>query len=274
MRVLFATSEVQPLISTGGLAEVSIGLPGALRDLGEDMRLVVPAYPPALREASGLAEVTRLDIVGAREPVRVLAGLIPNAQLPIYLIDSPDHFQREGGPYANSDGDEWADNAQRFSLFCRAVAAIALGQAELDWSVDLIHCNDWQTGLVPALLATESVRPATLFTIHNLAAQGLFSWELFHNLELPRALWTRHGLEHYGNFSFIKGGLAFADCISTVSPTYMREIQTEVLGCGLEGGSASPFGAAYRHFERRRLCHMEPGYRPTSLGQLRRRQPT
>jgi starch synthase len=84
-------------------------------------------------------------------------------------------------------------------------------------------------------LAGESTRPATLFTIHNLAAQGLFSWQVFHNLALPRELWTRHGLEHYGNFSFIKGGLAFADRINTVSPTYAREIQTEVLGCGLEG---------------------------------------
>jgi starch synthase len=164
----------------------------------------------------------------------VLVGVIPSAKVPIYLIDYPRYFERGGGPYANSDGDEWADNAQRFALFCRAVTAIAGGEADLDWRVDLVHCNDWQTGLVPALLAAKDARPASLFTIHNLAAQGLFSWEVYHNLSLPRRLWTRHGLEHYGNFSFIKGGLAFADRLNTVSPTYAREIQTDVLGCGLE----------------------------------------
>jgi starch synthase len=234
MNVLFATSEVQPLVRTGGLAEVSIGLPRSLRALGEDVRVVMPAYAPAIKATTGLAEATRLKLTGVARPVRVLVGVIPSAGVPIYLIDYPSYFERGGGPYANSDGDEWADNAQRFALFCRAVTAIATGEANLDWKVDLVHCNDWQTGLVPALLAANDTRPATLFTIHNLAAQGLFSWEVFHNLRLPRRLWTRHGLEHYGNFSFIKGGLAFADRLNTVSPTYAREVQTDVLGCGLE----------------------------------------
>ena len=234
MKVLFATSEVQPLIRSGGLAEVSWGLARALRDLGHDLRLILPGYPPALRSVKGLETVARINLLSAPEPVRLLLGTLPDSDIPIYLVDSPVHFAREGGPYANADGDEWADNAERFAAFCRIIAGLASAPGTDDWQPELVHCNDWQTGLVPALLAHEPAPPATLFTIHNLAAQGLFSWEVFHRLALPRPLWTRHGLEHYGNFSFVKGGLAFSDRINTVSPTYAREIQTEAQGCGLE----------------------------------------
>lgn len=234
MDVLFASSEAEPLIRTGGLAEVSLGLPKALRARGHDVRLVLPGYSQTLTAAVELAEVARLDLEGSREQVRILEGRVPDSTLPVYLVDAPALFEREGGPYANADGDEWADNAERFVLFSRAIAVIALGIDALGWQPEIVHCNDWQTGLAPALLALEPVRPASLFTVHNMSAQGLFSWDVFHRLEIPRPLWSRHGLEHYGNFSFLKGGLAFSDRINTVSPTYAREIQTEALGCGLE----------------------------------------
>jgi starch synthase len=115
------------------------------------------------------------------------------------------------------------------------VCTLALDQAGLDWRPDVMHCNDWQTGLVPALLAMETHRPATIFTIHNLAYQGLFDWKTFEDLELPYELWSMHALEFYGEMSFIKGGLSFADRINTVSPTYAQEIRTPEFGCGLEG---------------------------------------
>jgi starch synthase len=234
MRVLFATSEIQPLIRTGGLAEVSWGLPRALRDLGHDVRVVLPNYPQVTASTQGLAEVARLELFGASNAVRILSGHVVGSELPLYLVDSPPHFDREGGPYANADGDAWADNAERFALFCRAIVAMASSSSAGAWRPDLIHCNDWQTGLVPALLSHEPRPPAVVFTIHNLGLQGLFSWEVFHKLQLPRTLWTRHGVEHYGNFSFIKGGLAFSERITTVSPTHAREIQTEIHGGGLE----------------------------------------
>jgi len=234
MEVLFATSEAEPLVRTGGLAEVSLGLPKALRARGHDVRLVLPGYSQALTAAEELSEVAQLEIKGARERVRILAGRVPDSTLPVYLVDAPSLFEREGGPYANADGDEWADNAERFVVFSRAIAAMGLGIEDLGWQPEIVHCNDWQTGLAPALLALEPIRPASLFTVHNMAAQGLFSWDVFHRLAIPRPLWSRHGLEHYGNFSFLKGGLAFSDRINTVSPTYAREIQTEALGCGLE----------------------------------------
>lgn len=234
MEVLFATSEAEPLVRAGGLAEVSLGLPKALRALGHDVRLVLPGYSQALASARDLEEVARLTTQGVREKLRILAGRVPNSTLPVYLVDAPSLFEREGGPYANADGDEWADNAERFVVFSRAIAAMGLGIDALGWRPEIVHCNDWQTGLTPALLALEDVRPASLFTVHNMAAQGLFSWDVFHRLEIPRPLWSRHGLEHYGNFSFLKGGLAFSDRINTVSPTYAREIQTEAHGCGLE----------------------------------------
>ncbi len=234
MKILFATSEVEPLVRAGGLAEVSFGLPRALRRLGDDVRLILPCYPQALKAVSGLEELTRLQIGETGDSVRILGGNIAGAGLPILLVDSPRHFERQGGPYASEDGDEWADNAQRFALFCRAVHTLVSTPGQAGWKPEIVHCHDWQTGLLPVLLSTTQEAPATLFTVHNLADQGLFSWEVFHQLRLAGELWNRHGLEHYGNFSFIKGGLAYADRINTVSPTYARDIQTDILGFGFD----------------------------------------
>jgi len=234
MRVLFATSEIEPLIRTGGLAEVSWGLPRALRERGHDVRVVLPNYPPVAAAVRDLVERARAQLIGAPAPVRFFAAHVSGSDLPLYLVDSPAHFAREGGPYANADGDSWTDNAERFALYCRAIVAMLDGTAVLGWQPQLVHCHDWQTGLVPALLCNQPRPPAVVFTIHNLSFQGQFSWDVFHHLQLPRPLWTRHGLEHYGNFSFIKGGLAFSERITTVSPTHAREIQTEAHGSGLE----------------------------------------
>ncbi len=234
LKVLFATSEAQPLIKTGGLADVSGSLPPTLRHLSHDIRLILPAYPEVVEKAIPLKEVATLHLAGYSEPVRLLSGTL-SERLPLYLVDAPDLFGRPGNPYVGPDGHDWPDNAQRFALFCRAVVAMALNQAGQNWQPDIIHCNDWQTGLVPPLLHSEGNRPATLFTIHNLAYQGLFDQTTFQKLQLPPELWSHEGLEFHGNLSFIKGGLAFADRLNTVSPSYAHEICTPEFGYGLEG---------------------------------------
>lgn len=235
MNILFASSEAHPLIKTGGLADVSGALPKALRDLKQDVRLVLPAYQALLARIEAPREIARLNLPGATEPVTLLEAILPDSSVPVYLVDAPRCFDRPGNPYTGPDGRDWPDNAQRFARFCRAVVELAQDRAGLGWRADLVHCNDWQTGLVPALLSLESPRPRTLFTVHNLAYQGLFDWTTFQDLDLPYAWWSLHALEFHGRVSFIKGGLVFADWLTTVSPTYAREIRTAEYGCGLEG---------------------------------------
>ncbi|CAK0747843.1 Glycogen synthase 2 [Gammaproteobacteria bacterium] len=232
--VLFATSEVHPLAKTGGLADVSGSLPPALRALGYDVRLILPAYPEALARCERLTLVRLLELPGAATPVRLLEGTLPGTDVPLYLVDCPIYFDRVGGLYGDGKGD-WPDNAQRFTLFSRAVVALAEGRAGLGWIPEVVHCNDWQTGLVPALFALKGYRPRTIFTLHNLSYQGLFSWGTFVDLGLPMALWSPEGIEFYSQVSFIKGGLADSDLLTAVSPTYAREIRTPAFGYGLEG---------------------------------------
>lgn len=235
MKILFASSEAHPLIKTGGLADVSGALPKALHDLKQDVRLVLPAYAELLPQAGPLRAVATLTLASHPDPVRILEGTLPGAQLPVYLIDAPRYFDRPGNPYTGPDGSDWPDNAHRFAGFARAIVELAQDRAGLNWQPDLVHCNDWQTGLVPALLSLETQRPATLFTVHNLAYQGRFDWPTFQALALPYAWWSLHELEFYGQLSFIKGGLVHADQLTTVSPTYAEEIRTPAYGCGLEG---------------------------------------
>ena len=235
MKVLFASSEAHPLIKTGGLADVSASLPRAIRNAGHDIRLILPAYPQAKSAAACLREVARISLTGVAVTVRILQGRLPGSNVPLYLVDAAEFFDRPGGPYSTPEGDDWPDNAARFALFCRSICEIALNRAGLDWQAELVHCNDWQTGLVPALLSLEKTAPATLFTIHNLAYQGLFDQQQFQALNLPAQWWSMDGVEFHQQLSFIKGGLVFANWITTVSPTYAREIRTPEFGCGLEG---------------------------------------
>jgi starch synthase len=147
----------------------------------------------------------------------------------------PQFYARNGGPYQNSEGADWPDNALRFGLLSRAAALAAMG-ALPDWTPDVIHCNDWQTGLAPTYLRyMPGARAATVFTIHNLAFQGIFPAQAIDALGLPAASFTVDGLEYYGQLSCMKGGIAYADAITTVSPTYAAEIQAEEHGAGLHG---------------------------------------
>ncbi|MCP4127446.1 MAG: glycogen/starch synthase, partial [Gammaproteobacteria bacterium] len=196
-KILFAASEALPLIKTGGLADVAGSLPPALGALDLDVRLVLPAYPEAVERAIPLKTVATLRISGIPEPVRILEQEKIDGKLHVYLIDAPSMFSRPGNPYTEASGRPWGDNAQRFTLFCRTIVRIALDQASLGWHPDVVHCNDWQTGLVPALLAQEWDRPATIFTIHNLSYQGTFDLSTFVQLQLPDQLWSPEGVEFH-----------------------------------------------------------------------------
>jgi starch synthase len=235
MKILFASSETHPLIKTGGLADVSASLPRAILNQRQDIRLVIPAYRQVLRQGNRLELAAYLELPGVDEPVRILGGRLPGSKVTLYLVDAPARFDREGNPYTMEDGNPWPDNAERFSVFCRAVHALAVDAAGLGWRADIVHCNDWQTGLVPPLLAETPHAPASIFTVHNLAYQGQFDRETFDALGLPPHWWSMEALEFHDQFSFIKGGLVFSDWLTTVSPTYAQEIRTPAFGYGLEG---------------------------------------
>ncbi len=234
-KVLFIASEVHPLIKTGGLGDVCGSLPQALHALGVDVRLLLPGYRDALRHAGRLKQVAQLTLPSLALPVTLFEGRLPDTRIPVWLIDFPPAYDRPGDPYCNSHGHPWHDNAARFALLAQVAVAIARGTAGLPWQPEVVHGHDWHAGLVPALLSAETRRPATVFTIHNLAYQGLFSRDVFQSLQLAMSPRLADALEFHGQLSFIQGGIAFADRITTVSPTYAREIQTPEHGNGLDG---------------------------------------
>jgi starch synthase len=234
-KILFVASEAHPLVKTGGLGDVAGSLPVALQSLGADVCLLLPAYRDAVTRAGKLETAATLELPGLGAPVKILQGRLPGSALVTWLVDFPEAYDRPGNPYLDHRGQPWADNAMRFALLAHVAAALALGRAGMKWRADVVHCHDWQTGLVPVLLAPERSRPATVFTIHNLAYQGVFPRRTFTALSLPPALWSPEALEFHGQLSFMKGGLVFADRLTTVSPTYAREIQTPEHGGGLDG---------------------------------------
>ncbi len=234
-RILFASSEAYPLMKTGGLADVAGSLPPALKSMGCDVRLIMPAYRDAVARAPRPRPLVDIDLAGSGIRVSLLETVLPGTSIKTWLVDYPPAFDRPGNPYLDPAGKPWLDNAERFALFARAVCAIASDDAPSAWRPELVHCSDWQTGLVPALLALQQPRPATVFTVHNLAYQGLFPYAKLTDLQLPHAWWSPDALEFHGQLSFIKGGLVYADYLTTVSPTYAREIQTPAHGSGLDG---------------------------------------
>jgi len=232
-KILYISSEAFPLIKTGGLADVAGSLPTALLNKAQDVRLLLPAYPEVLgkiRQKKIIASQSYYDL-----PLDIIETRLPGSNVIVWLVDCPAAFNRPGGPYLDAHGVPWQDNALRFSIFCHAAVDIALDNLQLKWQPEIVHCNDWQTGLVPALLSLHRVRPVTIFTIHNLAYQGVFDKQTFSDLHLPPELWQMNGLEFYDQLSFIKGGLVYADKITTVSPNYAKEILEPENGYGLDG---------------------------------------
>lgn len=232
MNVLFATSECFPLIKTGGLADVSGALPLALQKIGVNIRIVMPRYADINTEwIASEASVGVAEILG--QPIKITLAQLSTGHC-VYLVDHPVFSARKGNPYMGPDGNNWHDNPDRFGLFCRAVVALSTGLFGKEWQPDIIHSNDWQTGLIPALLS-ETNHPKNIFTIHNLAYQGVFDRQTFERLGLPWSLWRPDALEYWGNMSFMKAGIVFSEFITTVSPSYAQEIQTPEYGYGLDG---------------------------------------
>ena len=237
MKILFAASEAFPFIKTGGLGDVVHSLPVALDNLGDDVRLVLPAYRDVLASVDSLKELGFWDLpgAGATHRVRLLQAHQEILGDYLYLIDVPSLFDRAGNPYVHSDGFNWPDNAERYTVFSRAVAQLAKGVPGTDWTPEVVHCHDWQTGLVPAFLSMSHPTPKTVFTIHNMAYDGHFSYDDFTSLALPPEWWSANYVEFYGGFSMLKAGMVFADQVTTVSPTYAKEICTPEYGYRFEG---------------------------------------
>lgn len=243
MKILFATSEAHPLIKTGGLADVSGSLPNALADLKHKVRLVLPAYQSVMAKfhnKKSYKKVATFTVGGCGRiyQVRVLqvkVGAVEGIEVPIWLIDIPELFDRPGNPYLAENGTDWWDNGERFGVFSKVVTELSMGRVGLKWHPDVVHLNDWQTGLVPALLSQEKHPPKSVFTIHNMAYPGNFPKSLFEQLELPWSLWNTEGVEFWGHFSMLKAGLIKADWVTTVSPTYAKEICYPELAYGFEG---------------------------------------
>ena len=233
MKVLFITPELFPLVKTGGLADVSGALPLALARQGVDVRVLLPAYPGVLEKLEQAERVASVDdLFGG--PARLVAGCASTGAA-VLAIDAPHLFARPGNAYLGPDGKDWPDNAQRFAALGWLGAEIGLGRL-LDWRPDVVHAHDWHAGLAPAYLALSgNRRPVTVQTIHNIAFQGNFAARLLAELRLPASAFSSEGVEYYGHIGFLKAGLHFADHITTVSPTYVREIKTPEHGMGLDG---------------------------------------
>ncbi|HXS50974.1 MAG TPA: glycogen synthase GlgA [Usitatibacter sp.] len=231
--VLFATPECAPLVKTGGLGDVSGALPPALAALGLDVRVLLPGYSPVLQQLSGARALAELEVLGRR--TRVLESKLAEG-VPLLVLDCPALYDRGGGPYQADDGDDWDDNALRFGVLSRAAALLASGDSPIEWRPEVVHCHDWPTAIAPLYLGCGDARRAkSVLTIHNLAFQGLFPYGDLDGLGIPDPARGLEGMEFHGRASFLKAGIVYADAVTTVSPTYAREIQTPELGFGLEG---------------------------------------
>lgn len=235
LRVLSVASEAVPLVKTGGLADVAGALPAAVAPHGVAMTTLLPGYPAVMKALSRPRTLHAWDsLLG--EKARLLAGKLDSQ--PLLVLDAPGLFHRDGGPYADGSGRDWADNGRRFAAFARAAADIAAGIVK-SRAFDLVHAHDWQAAMAPAYLRFAlpegGRRVPSVMTIHNMAFQGHFPAALFAGLGLPARAWAIDGVEYHGGVGFLKAGLEAASAITTVSPTYAREIRTAEFGMGLEG---------------------------------------
>ena len=237
MKVLFVSSEVFPLIKTGGLADVSGSLPNALQGLGVDIRILIPGYPAVLEKLGTLTEIASLLHLPHIGSAKLLEGEISETKIKVWVIKSPDLYERDGGPYADKNGMEWQDNPIRFGVLSKTAAILASEQSPLaDWRPDIMHCNDWQTGLAPAYMKlTEHSKTRSIISLHNMAFQGCYAPHWVASLGLPSSGFSIEGFEYHGQLSFLKAGIFYSDAITTVSPRYAQEIQTPAFGFGLEG---------------------------------------
>ncbi|CAD5366430.1 glycogen synthase [Rubrivivax sp. A210] len=236
MRVLHVAAEIYPLVKTGGLADVVAALPPAQARQGLDVRLLLPGLPAVLESVKGARTVVDIGACFGALRVRLLLGRLPGSLLPVYVIEAPYLYRREGNPYQDGRGDEWPDNLQRFALLGWVAAHIAGADADAQWVPEVMHAHDWHAAMACAYMADHApTGAASVYTVHNLAFQGLFPMHDWPLLGLASRLMSPAGLEYHGQLSFMKAGLKFADRVVTVSPRYAREIATPEFGCGLDG---------------------------------------
>ena len=237
MRVLYMTAELYPWVKSGGLGDVAAALPPALIAEGFDVRLLLPGFRGFLDAFPGITDIVRLATPFAGERVRVGLARLPGTDSFAYLVDHPAFYDRAGSSYQSPERSDWPDNHRRFGLFGWIAAELARG-ADAGWRPDILHGHDWHTGLAPAYLAARPSADghvATVFTVHNLGYRGPFPGMVFPELALPPEFYSIDGVEFFGMVSFIKAGLFYSDRLTTVSPTYAREIQTATFGWGLDG---------------------------------------
>ena len=247
LHVLHVAAEVYPLVKTGGLADVVAALPEAQQAAGADVRLLLPGIPSVLqalgRPGTGMHEVCQLGSAFGAAKVRLLIGRLEQPNITAYVIDAPLLFRRQGGPYHDQRGHEWPDNLQRFALLGWMACQLAQGEVDPDWSPQIVHAHDWHAAMACMYLRAhphDLVR--SVFTVHNLAYQGLFPMADHSLLGLSTRFLSSSGLEYHGQLSLMKAGLMFGDRITTVSPTYAKEIATEAFGAGLDGAIRSRQG--------------------------------
>jgi len=237
MKILFVASEVTPFAKTGGLADVAGSLPVAMMRLGHEVRIVMPFYRSVEITGSGIRrgrKSVEIPLNGVEKKGVLRTGELEG--VPVYFVENREYFSRES--LYGTGTAEYVDNPQRFAFLCRATLELI---KRLDFRPDIIHCHDWQTALIPVLLRQELKadlfyrKTATVYTIHNLAYQGLFSHASLAQMGLGGSYFATDQLEYYGKVNLMKGGILNADLITTVSPTYCREIQTPDQGCGLDG---------------------------------------
>ncbi len=238
MNILFVTSEAFPLIKTGGLADVSGALPKAIQSCPQfsgSIRILIPGYSAVISKLRDTQTVAHITALG--QHCTLVAGKMPDSDLEVIVIQNAFLYERNGGPYNDSLGNDWLDNLIRFGVLSRVASLLASTHSPLpDWKVDLVHCNDWQTGLTPAYMKlVDHSKAKSVLSIHNLAFQGNFHPSWLSTLGLPESSLHINGLEYYGQISFLKAGVYYADKLSTVSPTYAAEIQTESYGFGMQG---------------------------------------
>ncbi len=246
LNILFLSSEVDPFAKTGGLADVSSALPHAIKELGHEIRIMMPRYRFISERKFKLHDIIRLKEISVPVGKNVEIGNVKSSfisnlkeKVQVYFLDNPTYFGRDGIYQSPVGKKDYKDNDERFIFFCRGVLETL---KRLGWQPDIIHCNDWQTGIVPAYMKTLYSsdnffkRIKSVFTIHNMAYQGAFPAEAFEKTGLPKHLFQAEGVEAYGKFNFLKTALHFADAITTVSERYAQEISTsDEYGAGLNG---------------------------------------
>ena len=240
MKILFATPECAPYVKTGGLGDVSAALPATLTALGHDVHLLMPAYR-GMKVAGEIGDGVELPPWGPWPAAQLVPVKIANG-VTLLLLACPSLYQRPGGPYVDASGRDYHDNALRFGLLARIAAQLGTAHSPLKgWSADIVHANDWPCGLAPLylaharLVAPQEPTAASVITIHNLAFQGVFPMASADVLDVPHHWRGMDGVEFWGQLSMLKAGILFADAITTVSPTYAREIQTPEHGAGFDG---------------------------------------